>query len=100
MEFSLHLSFYLRHSLRGYMVGTTTGFLVEIMEALAPQSCCRIPQKFHHMSTGSAHRRVIGSDHPLKGGLGGYCRGNVSQVPWVTGYSPKIWIQQVPSNSK
>jgi hypothetical protein len=36
MKLSLCLSFYLRHSLRGYMVGTTTGFLVKTMEALAP----------------------------------------------------------------
>jgi hypothetical protein len=34
MEISLHLSFYLRHSLGGYTVGTTVGFSVEIMEAL------------------------------------------------------------------
>jgi hypothetical protein len=36
MELSLHLSFYLRHSLKGYMVDTTVGFPVKIMEALAP----------------------------------------------------------------
>jgi hypothetical protein len=35
MELDLHMSFYLRCSLGGYTVGTTTGFLVEIMEALA-----------------------------------------------------------------
>jgi hypothetical protein len=33
MKFSLCLSFYLRHSLGGYMVGTTVGFLVKIMKA-------------------------------------------------------------------
>jgi hypothetical protein len=33
MKFSLRLSFYLRHSLRGYMVGTTVGFSVKIMKA-------------------------------------------------------------------
>jgi hypothetical protein len=38
MELSLHLSFYLRRSLRGYMVGTIAGFLVEIMEAFGPKS--------------------------------------------------------------
>jgi hypothetical protein len=37
MELSLHLIFYLRHSLRGYMVGTTTGIPTEIVEALAQQ---------------------------------------------------------------
>jgi hypothetical protein len=36
MELSLRLSFYLRRSLRGYMVGTITGFPVETMEALNP----------------------------------------------------------------
>jgi hypothetical protein len=36
MELSLHLSFYLRHNLEGYTVGTTAGFPIEIVEALAP----------------------------------------------------------------
>jgi hypothetical protein len=36
MELSLCLSFYLRHSLGGYTVGTTAGFPVKIVEALAP----------------------------------------------------------------
>jgi hypothetical protein len=35
MELRLRLSFYLRPSLRGYTVGTTEGFLIEIVEALA-----------------------------------------------------------------
>jgi hypothetical protein len=35
MELSFRLSFYLRHSLGGYMVDTTEGFPVKIMEALA-----------------------------------------------------------------
>jgi hypothetical protein len=38
MELSLRLSFYLKRSLRGYTMGTTTGFPVEIVKALAPQS--------------------------------------------------------------
>jgi hypothetical protein len=38
MELSLRLSFYLRRSLGGYTVGTNMGYLVEIVEALAPQS--------------------------------------------------------------
>jgi hypothetical protein len=38
IELSLRLSFYLRRSLGGYLVGTTTGFLVKIVEALAPRS--------------------------------------------------------------
>jgi hypothetical protein len=58
-KFSLHLSFYLRCSLRGYTVGATTEFLIEIMEALARQPCHRIqrmcPQQ--RMSTYSASRR-------------------------------------------
>jgi hypothetical protein len=50
MELSLHLCFYIRCSLRGYPVGTTTGFLVEIVEVLA-----------HHLLTkyhGSAHSDI------------------------------------------
>jgi hypothetical protein len=35
MELSIRLSFYLRRSLRGYMVGTTAGFPAKIVEALA-----------------------------------------------------------------
>jgi hypothetical protein len=38
MELSLRMSFYLRCNLRGYTVGTTPGFLVEIVEALDMQS--------------------------------------------------------------
>jgi hypothetical protein len=38
MEISPRLSLYLRRSLEGYMVGTTVGFPVKIMEALTPQS--------------------------------------------------------------
>jgi hypothetical protein len=38
MQLSLRLSFHLRHSLRDYTVGTTMGFEVEIVEALAPQT--------------------------------------------------------------
>jgi hypothetical protein len=35
MELNLHLSFYLRHNLGGYTVGTTAGFPVKTLEALA-----------------------------------------------------------------
>jgi hypothetical protein len=38
IELSLRPSFYLRRSLGGYLVGTTVGFLVKIVEALAPRS--------------------------------------------------------------
>jgi hypothetical protein len=43
MELGLCLSFYLRRSLWGYMVGTTAGLPVETMEVLAPRSHRRIP---------------------------------------------------------
>jgi hypothetical protein len=58
MELSLHLSFYLRRSFRGYTVGTTAGFPVEIVEALAPQSHYQILRKCpkYHMSTYFVHR--------------------------------------------
>jgi hypothetical protein len=42
MKHSLCLSFYLRRSLGGYMVGITVGFPIEIVEDLAPQPHCRI----------------------------------------------------------
>jgi hypothetical protein len=34
MELSLHMNFYLIHSLEGYTVDTTVGFPIKIMEAL------------------------------------------------------------------
>jgi hypothetical protein len=37
IELSLRLSFYLKRNLGSYTVGTTAGFPVKIMEALAPQ---------------------------------------------------------------
>jgi hypothetical protein len=40
MELSLRLSFYIRCSLRSYTVGTTAGFPIKIVEALAPQYRC------------------------------------------------------------
>jgi hypothetical protein len=52
------------------------------------------------MSTCSTHYRVTGSDQTLDGDLGGYCRGLVPQVSWVTNYNPKFWIQPVPSSDK
>jgi hypothetical protein len=36
MKLSLRLSFYLRRSLRGSTVGTSMGFPVKVVEALAP----------------------------------------------------------------
>jgi hypothetical protein len=47
------------------------------------------------MSTYSAHRRVTSSDHPLNGGLGGYCQGQVPRVSRVADYSQKFWIRLV-----
>jgi hypothetical protein len=87
MKLSLYLSFYLKHRLRGYMVGTTVGFWVEIVEALAPQSHHRTPQKCLHYHTRSyfSHRHVTGSNHPLNRGLRCYCQGKVPRVPWVSG---------------
>jgi hypothetical protein len=72
MKPSLHLSFYIRHSLGGYTVDTTAAFHIKIMEALAPSSPHRIPRKHpqYHMRTCSAHCQVTGSGHPLNGGLG------------------------------
>jgi hypothetical protein len=52
------------------------------------------------MSTYSVHRQVTGSSHPFNGGLGSYCWGLVPWVPWVTSYSPKIWIRPVFSDGK
>jgi hypothetical protein len=39
MELSLHMNFYLKRSVEGYMVGTIVGILAKIVETLAPQSC-------------------------------------------------------------
>jgi hypothetical protein len=57
MELSLRLSFYLIRSLEGYMLGTTAGFSIKIVEDLATQSCRRILRKCpqYHMSTYSIH---------------------------------------------
>jgi hypothetical protein len=38
LELSLDLSIYLKRSIRGYTVGTTIGFPVKIVDALAPRS--------------------------------------------------------------
>jgi hypothetical protein len=44
-ELSLRLTFQLRHSLEGYTVGTTAGFPIETVEALAPRSHHLIPRR-------------------------------------------------------
>jgi hypothetical protein len=94
MELSLCLSFYLRHNIGGYTVGTTAGFLGEIVEALVPQSHRRIPRKCpqYQISTYFTHCRVTGSSHLLNGVLGGYCRSNLPWVPHATGYGPKVLV--------
>jgi hypothetical protein len=99
MELGLRLTFQLRCDLRGYTMGTTTGFLVITMDALAPWPHLRNPQRHlqYHMSTYSAFHRVNISGHPLNGRLGGYYRGLVLRV---TGYSLEIWIRWVPSSGK
>jgi hypothetical protein len=102
MELSLRLSFNLRRNLGSYTVGTTVGFPIEFVEALAPQSCHRITRKCpqYHMTTCSTHRRVTSSGHPLDGGLGGYSWCNVPQLPWAAGYGSKFWIRSVPTSGK
>jgi hypothetical protein len=102
MKFSLRFSFYLKHSLGGYTVGTTMGFPVGIVLAVAPQSHHRILWKCpqYHMSTYSAHHRVTGSGHPLNRGVDGYYWCNIPWAPWATGYDPKFWIRSIPSSGK
>jgi hypothetical protein len=80
------------------MVGTTVAFRVMTMEALAPWSHLQIPQQYsrYHMSTYFASHQVNGSDQLLNGRLGGYYRGLVPQVPWVTCYGPEIGYDQFP----
>jgi hypothetical protein len=92
MELSLCLSFYLMHNLGGCTMSTTMRFPAKDVEALAPQSCHRILQKYpqYYLRTCSAHHQVTGFVHPLNGGLGGYYRGIISWVLWVAGYSPNI----------
>jgi hypothetical protein len=94
MELSLRLSFQLRPSLGGYMVGTTVGFRLVTMDGLAPWTHLRFPRWYpqYHMNTYSASHRVNGSSHPLNRMLGGYYRGHVPGVLWVTSYSSAIWI--------
>jgi hypothetical protein len=42
------------------------------------------------MRTYFAHYRVIGSGHPLNGGLGGYYHSDLPWVPRAAGYNPKL----------
>jgi hypothetical protein len=76
------------------MVGTTVGFPIETMEALAPRSRRRIPQKCpqYYMGTYLVHRQVTGSVHSLDGRLRGYYRGLVLRVPRAISYGLKFWI--------
>jgi hypothetical protein len=77
MELSLCLSFQLRHSLGGYMVGTTTGFHVETVEA-----------------------PIVTYEYLFCLPLSTHYRGLVPRVLLVFDYGPKFWIQLVPSSSK
>jgi hypothetical protein len=88
MELKLCLSFQPRHSLGGYMVATTAGFWVVILEALASWSHFQISRWFpqYHMSTYSTSYRANGSGHLLDGRLRGYYQGLVPRVPCVTDY--------------
>jgi hypothetical protein len=45
MELSLCLSFYLRRNIGGYTVGTTAGFPIKTVVALAPRYHRGVPQK-------------------------------------------------------
>jgi hypothetical protein len=42
------------------------------------------------MRTNYAHRQETSSNHPLNGGLGGYCGGKLHWVPWAAGYGTKL----------
>jgi hypothetical protein len=63
------------------MVGTTTEFSVEIVEALAPPSCRRIswkyPQYHEYLFHPPSSERVL---PPAQQRAQGYCRGNLPQV--------------------
>jgi hypothetical protein len=47
-------------------------------------------QKYYKPPKNALFPVVIGSSHPLNGGLGGYCRGNLSRVPRAIQYGPKL----------
>jgi hypothetical protein len=74
MELSLHLSFYLKHTLGGYTVDTTVGFPVKIMEALAPQYC--------HNSRGRACRYIRAPIPPLVERT--FCTTHSTEGSWAT----------------
>jgi hypothetical protein len=80
MQLSLRLSFYLRCSLGGYTVGTTVGFWVEIVVALAPQisplNHAEVPAiAYEHLSHLPSRGRSF--YRPLNGRLGGYWWGKI-----------------------
>jgi hypothetical protein len=69
--FCLFLSFHLRHNLGGYTVGTTAGFWVKIVEALAPQTLPLNPAEVPAVDTfllpaQMEHQRPAGLLQPLK----------------------------------
>jgi hypothetical protein len=82
VQLSLRLSFHLRHSLRDYTVGTTTGFWVETVEALALHTSLPNPIEVH----------AVANEHlscfPLRGHFfvtlsngrhEGYCQSKIPQ---------------------
>jgi hypothetical protein len=103
MKLSPCLSFYLRHSPRGYMVGTTMRLPGEIVEASAPKSHHRISRKFpqYHMRTYSASCRedVCSADRSTKGS-GATIGALYPEYYGSPVIAQKIWTQLVPSSSK
>jgi hypothetical protein len=59
MKLSLRLSFYLRRNLEGYMVGTTSGFPIETVEATSPQGLHGGPHALTVESNGSARSNIL-----------------------------------------
>jgi hypothetical protein len=82
MQCSLHLSFHLRHILGSYTVGTTIGFRVKTVEALAPQTSPLNPVEL--LAVAYEHLFYL----PFRGHLfvtrsngrhRGYCQGKIAQ---------------------
>jgi hypothetical protein len=75
MQLSLCLSFLLRRSLGGYTVGTTVGFWVEIVEALAPQTLPAVAYEHLFRLQFRGHFFVTRSN----GRHGGYYQGKIPE---------------------
>jgi hypothetical protein len=103
MQLSLRLSFYLRHSFGGYTVGTTAGFLVEIVEALVPQTSPPNPAEVPAVACEQlfrlplrGHFFVTHSNRKARGLLSG----QITPVPRDAIYDLWIWIRPTPSSGK